>query len=113
MEEFPELEEELKDALKIIKKKKPEVIADKRKRDDIANTVLKQVLLEKLAAYPTSAEEDRALLEKSDISHRHRMAIQVRLGEKTLLEEALAMLKARTTESTNEHAERPAKKARK
>jgi SET domain-containing protein 6 len=82
----------LKDALKMIKKKKPDVIADKRKRDGIANTVLTQVLSEKLAAYPTSVEEDQTLLEKSDISHRHRMAIQVRLGEKALLEEALAML---------------------
>ena len=113
MEEFPELEEELKDALKIIKKKKPDVVADKRKRDDIANAVLTQVLSEKVVTYPTSAEEDRALLQKSDISHRHRMAIQVRLGEKALLEEALAMLQARTTDSTNEHAERPTKKARK
>jgi SET domain-containing protein 6 len=112
MEEFPELEEELRDALKIIKKKKPAVIADKRKRDDIANTVLTQVLSEKLVAYPTSAEEDRALLEEPDISHRHRMAIQVRLGEKALLEEALAMLKGRTTDSPTEHAERPTKKAR-
>lgn len=97
----------------MIKKKKPDVIADKRKRDGIANTVLTQVLSEKLAAYPTSVEEDQTLLEKSDISHRHRMAIQVRLGEKALLEEALAMLKGRTTDSPNEHAERPTKKARK
>jgi SET domain-containing protein 6 len=103
----------LKDALKMIKKKKPDVIADKRKRDGIANTVLTQVLSEKLAAYPTSVEEDQTLLEKSDISHRHRMAIQVRLGEKALLEEALAMLKGRTTDLPNEHAERPTKKARK
>lgn len=97
----------------MIKKKKPDVIADKRKRDGIANTVLTQVLSEKLAAYPTSVEEDKTLLEKSDISHRHRMAIQVRLGEKALLEEVLAMLKGRTTDSPNEHAERPTKKARK
>lgn len=103
----------MKDALKMIKKKKPDVIADKRKRDGIANTVLTQVLSEKLAAYPTSVEEGQTLLEKSDISHRHRMAIQVRLGEKALLEEALAMLKGRTTDSPNEHAERPTKKARK
>lgn len=112
MDEFPELEEELKDALKIIKKQKPSVIADKRKRDGIANTVLTQVLSDKLAEYPTSAKQDRTLLENSEITHRHRMSIQVRLGEKTLLEEALSMLKARTEGADNENVERPTKKIR-
>jgi SET domain-containing protein 6 len=38
------------------------------------------------------------------------MAIEVRLGEKSLLEEALAMLKARMDTAHNENGERPAKK---
>ncbi|KAJ4984821.1 SET domain-containing protein [Stagonosporopsis vannaccii] len=112
LDEFPELEEELKDALKIIKKHKPELVADKRKRDGITNTVITQVLTEKLAEYPTSVQEDRALLKKSGLTKRHRMAIEVRLGEKVLLEEALAMLKARTEAATYESEERPAKKTK-
>lgn len=110
MNEFPELEGELKDALKIIKKHKPDVIADKRKRDEIANAVITQVLADKLAEYPTSIREDRATLKKSDITNRHRMAIEVRLGEKVLLEEALAMFKSRNDVVANESEERPTKK---
>jgi|SRR5690242_4872612 len=112
MHEFPELEEELKDALKIIKKHKPNIVADKRKRDEITNTVIIQVLTEKLAEYPTSVQEDCALLKKSDLTNRHRMAIDVRLGEKVLLEEGLTMLKAQTEAATNESEERPAKKTK-
>jgi SET domain-containing protein 6 len=108
--EIPELEEELKDALKMVKKHKPELITDKRKRDEIVDTVIIKVLTEKLAEYPTSIREDRALLKKSDLTNRHRMAIEVRLGEKLLLEEALAMLRARQDDAPTEGAGRPAKK---
>ncbi|KAF1354527.1 SET domain-containing protein RMS1 [Lizonia empirigonia] len=112
LHEFPELEEELRDALKIIKKQKPEAVADKRKRDEIANTVISQVLTEKLSDYPTSIEEDRAALQKPGLTSRQRMAIEVRLGEKVLLEEALTMLKARMAVASNESEERPAKKVK-
>ena len=110
MSEFPELEEELKDALKMVKKHKPELITDKMKRDEIVNIVITRVLSEKLAEYPTSIREDRALLKKSDLTNRRRMAIEVRLGEKLLLEEALAMLRARQDDAPMEGADRPAKK---
>lgn len=110
MNEFPELEEELKDALKIIKKHKPDVFADRRQRDGTVNAVIIQVLTDKLAEYPTSIKEDRAMLKKSDVMNRHRMAIEVRLGEKILLEEALTMLKARDNTGASESEERPAKK---
>lgn len=110
MNEFPELEEELKDALKIIKKHKSDVVADKKERDHILNAVITQVLTDKLAEYPSSIRDDRAILKKSDITNRHRMAIEVRLGEKVLLEEAIAMLKAREDAGANEVEERPAKK---
>jgi SET domain-containing protein 6 len=110
LHEFPELEEELRDALKTIKKHKPEAVADKRKRDEIAITVITQVLTEKLAEYPTSVQEDKALLEKSNLANRHRMAIEVRLGEKLLLEESLAMMKERADAVSKESEERPAKK---
>lgn len=110
MDEFPELEEELKDALKVIKKHRPDVVTDKNQRDGIINAVLTKVLTNKLATYPTSIREDRAMLKKSDITNRHRMAIEVRLGEKILLEEALTMLKVRSDAGANEGEERPAKK---
>lgn len=112
MTEFPELEEELKEALKLVKKQKPNLVTDKRKRDEIANAVLTQVLSEKLAEYPTSVQDDRELLEKKDLKSRHRMAIEVRLGEKVLLEEALAMLKERSAAQVDGADERPAKRTR-
>jgi SET domain-containing protein 6 len=112
MNEFPELEEELKDALKVIKKHRPGVVADKKQRDGILIAVISQVLTDKLAEYTTSIREDRAMLKKSDITNRHRMAIEVRLGEKILLEEALTMLKARKDAGPNEGEERPAKKVK-
>lgn len=110
MNDFPELEEELKDALKVIKKHRPDVITHKKQRDGIVNAVIIAVLTNKLAEYPTSIREDRAMLKKSDITNRTRMAIEMRLGEKILLEEALTMLKARNDAGTEEGEQRPAKK---
>lgn len=110
LRDFPELEEELRDAVKIIKKHRPEVVAEKRKRDEIAHTVITQVLTGKLAEYLTSVEEDRALLQRSDLTNRHRMAVEVRLGEKLLLEESLTMMKERAGAVSKEDGQRPAKK---
>ena len=110
MDEFPELEEDLKDALKIVKKHKPELVTDKKKRDEIVNAVITQVLTDKLAGYSTSIRDDRALLKKPDLTNRHRMAIEVRLGEKVLLEEALAMLRARMEVPSVGSDRRPTKK---
>lgn len=113
LHEIPELEEELRDALKIIKKRKPDFVGDKKKRDEIVNGVLTQVLTDKRSDYLTSIKEDRALLQKSDLANRHRMAVEVRLGEKILLEEALAMLKAHIDATSLEKTEgRPAKKVK-
>lgn len=110
MDEFPELEEDLKDALKIVKKHKPELVTDKKKRDEIVNAVITRVLTDKLAGYSTSIRDDRALLKKPDLTNRHRMAIEVRLGEKVLLEEALAMLRARMEVPSVGSDRRPTKK---
>lgn len=110
MNEFPELEEELKHALKIIKKHKPDMFLDKKERDRIMNAAIIQVLADKLAEYPTSMKEDRAMLKQPDIPNRRRMAIEVRLGEKILLEEAITMLKIRDDAGADEGEVRPAKK---
>lgn len=39
--------------------------------------------------YPTMLEEDEALLKTEDLPHRTRMAVEVRLGEKRVLREAI------------------------
>jgi SET domain-containing protein 6 len=51
--------------------------------------VLSQILRRRLEQYPTSSEQDAVLLGDSRTKGRLRMAIDVRLGEKKLLEEAL------------------------
>jgi SET domain-containing protein 6 len=107
----PELEEQLKALLKVLKKLKPE-LADKRKRDKTFNSVVAKALADKMAEYPTTREEDEALLRKSDIANRHRMAVEVRLGEKMLLEEAIALVKNTAAAKVEESTERPAKRTK-
>jgi SET domain-containing protein 6 len=108
----PELDEQLKDFLKALKKSKPDAFADKRKREDICNAAISQALTTKLKQYPTSAQEDEALLKTEDLSRRHRMAIEVRLGEKILLQEAAALMQESAVANEEPSGERAAKKAK-
>uniref|UniRef100_A0AAX7TYD8 protein-histidine N-methyltransferase n=1 Tax=Astatotilapia calliptera TaxID=8154 RepID=A0AAX7TYD8_ASTCA len=48
-----------------------------------------------LKTYKTTSEEDRSMLEKPDLSLHSRMAIQLRLAEKQILEKALACGRAK------------------
>ncbi|KAF5021606.1 hypothetical protein F66182_6353 [Fusarium sp. NRRL 66182] len=90
-ESMPEdLQEQLKTFLKNVKKAQPDAIPDKRKRDEIHQAVLAKTLETLASRYPTSILEDELLLESQDINQRTRMAVQVRLGEKKLLQEAIA-----------------------
>ncbi|KAL2754768.1 hypothetical protein ACRALDRAFT_1057585 [Sodiomyces alcalophilus JCM 7366] len=91
-----ELDEQIKAFLKVLKKMNPGSIPDKRKRDDIRNAVVAKALHARLAQYPTTSQEDQALLARDDLAHRHRMAVQVRLGEKLLLQEAISLLPSQT-----------------
>ena len=75
-----------------IKKQKPELFSDKRKRVDDYQAIVSKALTAKLGTYPTTMEEDETLLKGDDLAKRHRMAIVVRLGEKRLLHEALTLL---------------------
>ncbi|KAH7402887.1 SET domain-containing protein RMS1 [Pyrenochaeta sp. MPI-SDFR-AT-0127] len=112
LEVSSELEEQVKKVLKSLKILKPNLIPDKRKRDEIYNDVVEQALAATLARYPTTVEEDEVLLKKSDLSKRHRMAVQVRLGEKLLLQEAKALvrdLEGKDTELTGERAAKRSK----
>ncbi len=85
----PELEEQVKAVLKSVKNLKPE----KRKREDNYNAIVAKALTAKLALYSTTLEEDEKLLKSSSLGKRHRMAIEVRVGEKRLLHEALDLLR--------------------
>ena len=53
--------------------------------------VLREVLLKRRLTYETSVEQDEQLLQR-DLAERRRLAIQVRLGEKRVLERALLEL---------------------
>lgn len=81
-----ELEEQAKAFLKAARKLKPDAIPDKRKRDEVYLAAVQSAVSARLGEYPTSIEEDRDLLGQS--SGRLRLAIEVRLGEKVLLNAA-------------------------
>jgi SET domain-containing protein 6 len=108
----PELDEQLTIFLKALKKSNPEVIADKRKRIESVKAAIVQALTAKLAQYPTSVQEDETLLNKSDLAKRNRMAIEVRLGEKLLLQEAIALMQGDTVPGEEANGERSTKRAR-
>lgn len=57
--------------------------------------VLMKIIVGRLKSYSTSIAEDVVLLRDSDLDGRHRMAIEVRLGEKEILAAALDCVKAR------------------
>ncbi|KAH9225859.1 hypothetical protein K456DRAFT_1851451 [Colletotrichum gloeosporioides 23] len=108
-----ELEEQLKAVLKAIKKINGDLIPDKRKRDEVFHAVIVSTLQKILSQYPTSTQEDEALLSTGDLTTRQRMAIQVRLGEKKLLQEALEFAGSTApAEGEQEEPERSSKKAR-
>jgi len=83
---------------------------DKRKREEVSSNVIRKALTARLAQYPTTAEQDELIL-RQDISKRQRMAVEVRLGEKKLLQEALDLVQG-NERSTQQDQERPGKKAK-
>jgi SET domain-containing protein 6 len=93
----PELEEQVKVFLKALKKSRPDAVPEKRKHQDIYGSIAARALTAKLAQYPTSIEEDGALLREGEVEKRRRMAIEMRRGEKRLLQEALALVKGGDT----------------
>ena len=108
----PELEEQMKSLLKEIRKQNPELIPDKRKREEIYDAVIAKALAAKISQYPTTVEEDEALLQKEDLPKRRRMAIEIRLGEKHLLQEAVTLISKREEETLESNGERVAKKGK-
>ncbi|PVH85397.1 SET domain-containing protein [Cadophora sp. DSE1049] len=55
----------------------------------LVGQVLAIILESRAKEYSTTIEEDRALLQAGNFTSRHTMAIQVRLGEKVVLEKAI------------------------
>jgi SET domain-containing protein 6 len=108
----PELDEQLRAFLKALKKSKSEAFAGKRRREDICNVAITQALTAKLGTYPTSVKEDEALLKNENLSRRHRMAIEVRLGEKRLLQEAIVLMQGNTNEKQETDSKPATKRAR-
>ncbi|KAH8847760.1 hypothetical protein MCOR27_001882 [Pyricularia oryzae] len=94
---FSELPEELLDMAKArfkeIKTIRPDAVPDKKFRDRIIYSAVREAASAKMAEYGTTLEEDLAKLSTLDSNQpRLRMAMEVRIGEKKLLHEAIAWL---------------------
>lgn len=87
-----DLTEQLKEFLKGVRAIDASLVPDKRKRDEISTAVVGSVLESLSAQYPTSIEQDEGLLQAGGMDERTKMAVAVRLGEKILLREALAVV---------------------
>jgi SET domain-containing protein 6 len=107
-----ELDEQLGSFLKTLKKSNPEAFVDKRKRDEICNAAVSAALTAKLKQYPTSLQDDEALLKNEDLTRRHQMALQVRIGEKKLLQEAIALVQGSIGPTQECDGERATKKTK-
>jgi SET domain-containing protein 6 len=108
-----ELDEQLRNVIKAFNKSNTSVLTDKRKRNDICNVAISQALTAKLEQYPTSIEEDEALLKKGGLSSRLEMAVVVRLGEKKLLWEAATLMQGVINTEEESDGKQASKRARK
>lgn len=73
--------------------------------------IIKRALSDRLAEYPTSIAEDEQLLRLA--TGRRRMAIEVRLGEKHLIQKAEALVDSKIYELSNGNDEGPKPKRQK
>ncbi|KND92016.1 Ribosomal lysine N-methyltransferase 4, partial [Tolypocladium ophioglossoides CBS 100239] len=105
-----DLHEQLKTFLKTLQKIEGGLIPDKRKRDDLQQAILADSILAIELQYTTSVSADHQILQQN-LSRRHRMAVQVRLGEKRLLEEAKACLSVSGDDASDGPSE-PSKKTK-
>ncbi|KAG5935947.1 hypothetical protein E4U53_000319 [Claviceps sorghi] len=93
-----DLQAQLKAIIKEVQRQNRALIPDKRKRDDVLQSVMVGALRSVASHYPTTVAEDEALLRQGSLAPRHRMAITVRLGEKRLIEEAFAHFSGKTAQ---------------
>ncbi|PHH78254.1 hypothetical protein CDD82_3150 [Ophiocordyceps australis] len=90
-----ELHQQLKLLLKALHKGNAGLAKDKRKRDDSIREIMIKSLLAVEAQYSTRPAQDEAILREA-LGQRKRMAVEVRLGEKKLLQEAKEALSGNT-----------------
>lgn len=111
-----ELAEAVTAMLKSFRRVSASVVPDKRKREEIRRTVLPLIISARLAEYPTTLSQDTDILAKAETVGRHRMAVEVRAGEKRLLQETLELVTDRRPDDMdvdeNNGDERPSKKSR-
>lgn len=98
-EEYPSIPDELvafvwmllmdKETLAGLKASTINLPARSKMETQLVGGVLQALLARRLEEYETTAEEDQKLLEGKDLPHRTRMAVEVRLGEKLVLAEAI------------------------
>lgn len=96
-----ELVEQLKALLKIVKKVQPDAVSDKTIRDKVIYSAVAKAMEARSKQYSTTLEQDRELYGDQNATHnmdRKWMAVDVRIGEKTLLQEASATAQARLAE---------------
>lgn len=105
-----ELLQQLGSLLKALGKTNEGPYQEKRKRNETLMSILADSVSVIETRYATTAAEDEALLQTKDLTLRHRMAIQVRLGEKRLLSEARAFLLARGAGPDGESCEGESRK---
>lgn len=87
-----ELQDQLEVLLKALQKIDDRLVQDKRGRQEALQLIMARSVLAIESQYPTTMAEDELLLQRKDVGRRNIMAVQVRLGEKKLLEEAKALL---------------------
>ena len=90
-----DLWDQIKSFLKSVKQIFPELVADKKKRDEVMYSAVLQALEARLSAYTTTLEHDRAISRSGPMEERLRMALDVRMGEKLLLSQATTTVKER------------------
>ena len=102
-----ELTTQVKELLKFLRKANPQLNVG----SNAGWLIIKRALSTRLSEYPTSIEEDEQLIKAA--TGRHRMAIEVRLGEKRLIREAEALVGNKIDELSNNSDKGPKPKRQK
>jgi hypothetical protein len=77
---------------RVLKRKSSKISLPRASLDGKISEVLQYALTSRLEQYTTTIDEDRGLLKDPSLPRRKRMAIEVRLGEKEILQQALSYL---------------------
>lgn len=92
--------------------------ADKAQRQRLKNAfweVMARAIPMRQSQYATTVQQDEELYRNPAVQGRHRMAVEVRLGEKYILQEALTFVNGlveKSRQTAEESSDRPAKKQR-